>query len=177
MSQTIHFRRLVEAIYHICDSASAHPEKLDQIKLNKVLWYADARAYLQRGESITGEIYIKKPFGPVARHNRIAVNQLESAGALRRGRSASGSGDWNTHFDITGDFPLEALSNGDVGTIDGVSRSIVEGNLTSMDISERTHGEIWQLAENNEELPLFTVFAERLGEVTAQYMDLAREGL
>ena len=46
-----------------------------------------------------------------------------------------------------------------------------------MDVSERTHGEIWQLAENDEELPLYTVFAERLGEVTAQHIELAREGL
>ena len=176
MSQTTHFRRLVEAIYHICDSASAHPEMLDQIKLNKVLWYADASAYLQRGESITGEVYIKKPFGPVARHNRNAVAQLEAAGALRRGKSASGSGYWNTHFDITGDFPREVLTEDEVGIIDKVYQSIVGRNLTSMDISERTHGEIWQLAVNNEQLSLFTVFAERLGEVTDQYMDLARQG-
>ena len=86
-----HFRRLTEAIYHICEKASA-PEKLDQIKLNKVLWYADAGAYLQRGESITGVKYIKKPFGPVASHNRPAIAQLEAAGVLRRGRSARAAG-------------------------------------------------------------------------------------
>ena len=174
---TTHFKRLLEAIYHICDRASANPERLDQIKLNKVLWYADAWAYLQRGESITGEVYIKKPFGSVARHNRIAVDQLEAIGALRRGKSASGSGYWNTHFDLTGDFPREVLSEDEVKTIDRVYQSIVEGNITSMDISDRTHGEIWQLAENDEELPLYTAFAERLGEVTAQHMDLARDGL
>ena len=174
---TTHFRKLAEAIYHICERASAHPDSLDQIKLNKVLWYADARAYLQRGESITGDTYIKKPFGPVARHNRVAVEQLEAARALRRGRSASGSGFWNTHFDMTGDYTRESLSDEEVEIIDDVYRVIVEGNLTSMDVSERTHGEIWQLAENDEELPLYTVFAERLGEVTAQHIELAREGL
>ena len=46
-----------------------------------------------------------------------------------------------------------------------------------MDVSERTHGEIWQLAENDEELPLFTAFAERLGDVTAKHLEMAREGL
>ena len=174
---TTHFRKLAEAIYRICEKASAHPDSLDQIKLNKVLWYADARAYLQRGESITGDTYIKKPFGPVAQHNRVAVEQLEAAGALRRGKSASGSGFWNTHFDMTGDYARESLSDDEAEIIDGVYRFIVEGNLTSMDVSERTHGEIWQLAENGEELPLYTVFAERLGEVTAQHIELAREGL
>ena len=128
-SMTTHFKKLAAAIYHICERASAHPDSLDQIKLNKVLWYADARAYLQRGESITGDTYIKKPFGPVARHNRVAVEQLEAAGALRRGRSASGSGYWNTHFDMTGDYPRESLSDEEAEIIDGVYRFIVEGNL------------------------------------------------
>ena len=174
---TTHFRKLAEAIYHICNNAANHPDKLDQIKLNKVLWYADARAYLLRGESITGDTYIKKAFGPVARHNRAAVEQLEAAGALRRGRSASGSGFWNTHFDVTGEHPRESLSDEEVEIIDGVYHAIVEGSDTSMGISERTHGEIWQLATNGEELPLYTVFAERLGEVTAKDMELASEGL
>ena len=172
-----HFRKLTEAIYHICERASAHPDSLDQIKLNKVLWYADAQAYLQRGESITGDTFIKKPFGPVAQHNRVAVEQLETAGALRRGKSVSGSGYWNTHFDLTGEYPRESLSDEEVEVIDSVYQYVVEGNVTSMAVSERTHGEIWQLAENNEELPLHTVFAERLGEVTPQHIALIREGL
>ena len=174
---TVLFQRLTEAVYFVCEKASAHPERLDQIKLNKILWYADASAYLRRGESITGEVYIKKPFGPVARHNRIAVNQLETAGVLRRGRAASGSGHWNTHFDMTGDFEIALLSDDDRETIDRVYTSIVDGGVTSMDISARTHGEIWQLAERDEELPLYTVFAEKLGEVTEDHMERARESI
>ena len=174
---TVHYRRLTEAVYFICDKASENPERLDQIKLNKVLWYADASAYLKSGESITGEDYIKKPFGPVARHNRIAVDQLERAGVLRRGRAASGSGHWNTHFDMTGDFEIALLSDDDRETITRAYRSIVDGSITSMGISERTHGEIWQLAEKDEILPLYTVFAEKLGEVTQDQMERALEGI
>jgi len=174
---TIHFRRLTEAVYFVCNKAAANPERLDQIKLNKVLWYSDASAYLRRGESITGENYIKKPFGPVARRNRQAVVQLEAAGVLRRGRAASGSGHWNTLFDMTGEFEITLLSEDDRETISRVYHSIVDRRVTSMDISERTHGEIWQLAEKDEELPLFTVFAEKLGEVTDDHMERAREGI
>lgn len=177
MTMTTRFEKLVEAIHYICDKASDNPEKLDQIKLNKVLWYSDAQAYLARGESITGDAYIKKPFGPVARRNRVAVERLEHDGALRRGRSASGSGFWNTHFDIIEGFQGSALSADETEILDVVYRSIVEGGVSSMDVSEGTHGEIWQLAANGEELPLFTVFAERLGEVSPEQMELAREGL
>ena len=57
---------------------------------------------------------------------------------------------------MTEDHPPAALSDTELENIDGVYHSIVEVGLTYMDISDRTHGEIWQLAENGEELPLYT---------------------
>lgn len=173
---SVAFAKLVEAIHYICDKASHEPEKLDRIMLNKILWYSDAQAYMSSGNSITGERYIKKPFGPVARRNLIAVEDLENRSVLRRGRSASGSGYWNTHFDVIESYEKNTLTDEERNVIDEVFSSIVDSH-TSMSISERSHGEIWQLAENNEDLPLFTVFAEKLGEVSDEHMELAREGL
>src|SRR5438128_11544173 len=37
-------------------------------KLNKVLWFSDARAFEALGESITGDTYVRQKFGPVPRH-------------------------------------------------------------------------------------------------------------
>lgn len=173
---TVAFSKLVETIHYICDKAADAPEKLDQIKLNKILWYSDARAYMSSGSSITRERYIKKPFGPVARRNRIAVEELEKRGTLHRGRSASGSGFWNTHFDVIENYDPAKLTADERSIIDEVYSVIVDGH-TSMSISKRSHGEIWQLADNGEDLPLFTVFAEELGEVSEEHMALAREGL
>ena len=170
------FTKLVEAIHFICDKAANEPDKLDQIKLNKILWYSDAQAYISSGSSITRERYIKKPFGPVARRNRVAVEELERRGLLRRGRAASGSGFWNTHFDVIENYSPNELTPDELRVIDKVYSAIVDGH-TSMSISERSHGEIWQLAENGEDLPLFTVFAEKLGTVSDAHMELAREGL
>ena len=173
---TVAFSKLVETIHYICGKAADKPEKLDQIKLNKILWYSDARAYMSSGSSITRERYIKKPFGPVARRNRIAVEELEERGILRRGRSASGSGFWNTHFDVIENYRSSELTADERSVIDEVYSVIVDGH-TSMSISKRSHGEIWQLADNGEDLPLFTVFVEELGEVSGEHMALAREGL
>ena len=172
---TVAFAKLVEAIHYICDKAADEPEKLDQIKLNKILWYSDAQAYMSSGLAITGERYIKKPFGPVARRNRIAVEDLEKRGMLRRGRSASGSGSWNTHFDVIENYAPVALTDDERRVIDDVYSAIVDGH--SMTISDRSHGGIWMLADNGEDLPLFTVFAEEIGEVSDEHMALAREGL
>ena len=172
----LRFEALVEAIHYICSKASDNPEQLDQIKLNKVLWYADAQSYMKTGSPITGTTYLRKPFGPVARGNRPAVAKLEDDGVLRRGKVASGSGHWNTHFDVIEPFARAKLTEGDIEIIDEVYESVVGGH-TSMGVSERTHGEIWQLADRDEPLPLYTVFAERLGEVTDEHMALAQEGL
>lgn len=170
------FETLVEAIHYVCSKAANNPEQLDQIKLNKVLWYSDAQSYMKTGISITGTTYLRKPFGPVARANRPAVEKLERDGVLHRGK-ASGSGHWNTHFDVIEPFAGPTnLSESDIGIIDDVYESVVAGH-TSMGVSERTHGEIWQLADEDESLPLYTVFAERLGEVTDEHMALAQEGL
>lgn len=172
------FAKLVEVIHYICDKAASAPEELDQIKLNKILWYSDAQAYMTKGSPITRERYIKKPFGPVARRNRLAVEDLEHRGILRRGRSASGSGFWNTHFDVIENYDIGSaeLTTDEREVIDKVYSMVIDGH-TSMTISERSHGEIWQLADNGEDLPLFTVFAETLGEVSDKHMVLAREGL
>ena len=172
----VKFETLVEAIHYICDKASDNPEQLDQIKLNKVLWYADARSYMTTGNSITGTTYLRKPFGPVARANRPAVEKLEKDGILRRGKVASGSGHWNTHFDVIEPFARKSLTESHIEIINDVYESVVAGH-TSMGVSERTHGEIWQLADRDEQLPLYTVFAEHLGEVTDEHMALAQEGL
>ena len=170
------FKALVEAIHCICNMASDNPEQLDQIKLNKVLWYADAQSYMRTGISITGTTYLRKPFGPVARGNLPAVKELERDGILRRGKVASGSGHWNTHFDVIQPFVREILTESDIEIINDVYDSVVAEH-TSMGVSERTHGEIWQLAGRDEPLPLYTVFAEHLGEVTDEHIALAQEGL
>ena len=47
------------------------------VKLNKVLWYADARTYVLRGNSITGETYIREKFGPVPRHIKQICEEME----------------------------------------------------------------------------------------------------
>lgn len=170
------FDKLVEAIHYVCSKAGNEPERLDQIKLNKILWYSDAKAYMTSGQPITGVRYIKKPFGPVPSYNRVAVETLEGRGVLRRGQAVSGTGSWNTHFDVIEDYEPNVLHETERGIIDDVYSVIVEGH-TSMSISESSHGGVWMLADNDEELPLYTVFAEKLGAISDAHMELAREGL
>ena len=51
-------------------------------KLNKVLWFADARAFEALGQQITGESYRRDKFGPVPQHVREICDELESEGSI-----------------------------------------------------------------------------------------------
>src|SRR5262245_12632025 len=46
------------------------------VKLNKVLWFADARAYVLTGQPITGETYVRGPYGPMPQHIKEANDEL-----------------------------------------------------------------------------------------------------
>lgn len=55
--------RLLETILYLCEK-SAEDEHFGRTKLNKLLWFADAAAFVRLGESITGGKYQKLSAGP-----------------------------------------------------------------------------------------------------------------
>lgn len=58
--------------------ASADDEGFGMVKLNKLLFRADFESYRLLGHSITGEIYEKQEYGPVARSLPRALDELAS---------------------------------------------------------------------------------------------------
>ena len=52
-------------------------------KLNKVLWFVDARAYTLTGKPITGEKYVRGEFGPVPQHILPIQSELVRDGAIK----------------------------------------------------------------------------------------------
>src|SRR4051794_39698051 len=72
------FKALVHYICWRCED----PTKLGAVKLNKVLWRADFRAYLELGDPVTGATYIKRQYGPVPSDILPTLRQLEAEGKL-----------------------------------------------------------------------------------------------
>ena len=171
LDMSLDFRKLKATIHYVCEKAHADPEKLDGIKLNKVLWYSDCMAYLARGRPITGAKYMRKQHGPVAKHNQAALDSLEADGSLMRGRSAEG-GKWPTRFDLIQEVDKSVFDGEELAIIDSVFKYVVLEN-SAMEISEQSHGEIWRLAANDEPLPLYTVFAEGRGKVREEHFRAA----
>lgn len=62
-TRTFDARKFKELIVHLCKQGQDDP-LLGAVKLNKLLFYADKQAYLQRGHSITGARYVHMQEGP-----------------------------------------------------------------------------------------------------------------
>lgn len=166
------FEKLVGTIHYVCEKAG--DAALDPIKLNKVLWYSDCMAYLQRGRSITNATYIRKQHGPVPRAQKSAIAALENRGAIMSGK-LNADGRWEKRFDVTAEADKSQFDGEELAIIDRVFKAI--SRRDSMDISEQTHGDVWELAGMDEPVPLFTVFAEKLAPITAEHLKLARADL
>ena len=163
MNENLDFDKLKDVVHYVCSKASDDPSCMGSVKLNKVLWYADSIAYLVRGKSITGEIYVKRQHGPVPKHILSVLDAL-----IRDGRVVRGKVD---HFGFMKNEYL-AIKDPDLESLDGNEKKWIDGafehvcmNHTARSVSEQTHGIIWQAADMGERIPLYTVFASSVGEL------------
>lgn len=61
-------------------------DKLGITKLNKLFYYLDFISFRDRGESVTGEVYIRLPMGPVASHLQKKIIKLAETNSLIQGK-------------------------------------------------------------------------------------------
>ena len=125
-------------------------------KLNKLLFDIDFQAYAIFGTSITGEKYVRRPFGPVPYHLPVVREELISEGRLKievkeRFRNKQ-------HI-------MTALGNPDLSIFskDGLDLvdEILQANkaVNGSELSGWTHTlRPWLDAEDGEEIPYYTVF-------------------
>jgi hypothetical protein len=59
---------------------TAGDESFGRTKLAKVLFYSDFVAYRDEGQSLTGTVYIRMPFGPFPRDLELVENDLAAHG-------------------------------------------------------------------------------------------------
>lgn len=168
------YDKLRDAIHYVCERNTALGGTLDDVKLNKVLWYADALMYMTRGQPITGARYIRKPRGPVAKNRNKAVTELLENKCIIEGK-VDASGRWPPTLDSIKSADRSRFAPADLQMLDRVY-DYVDAESTRA-ISEQSHGNVWRLAREGEEIPLFTVFAEAMGEPTDADMRIMRSDL
>jgi hypothetical protein len=165
--------KLERLVHYIC--YRVEPKNLGAVKLNKVLWYSEALAYLRQSESITGEKYVKRQHGPVAYHLPQVIDSLTARGAIA------------VRDSIVGDFSKKEyvyLLTPDITDFTPESISLVESVMefvcckhSARSISELSHTKVWELAELGEEIPMFALHALRKTEITEADVAWAKRSL
>jgi hypothetical protein len=160
-------------VHYICWSVP-DPKKLGAIKLNKILWATDFSHFYTTGESLTGERYLKRQFGPVPGGILQALRELELEGALSITEAP--------HFQYT-QRQFTALkkpntqffTSAELAETDEMIKLITEA-YTAKSVSQASHDHIWSAALDGEEIPHFSIFAVP-GEITSDEIEWARTEL
>lgn len=168
------YDKLRDATHYICARANELGLIVDDVQLNKVLWYADALAYSSRGQSITGTRYKRKPRGPVASGHLKSFKELVDNKLIREGH-VERDGRFVKILDSIRPPDVSGFGKAELELIDGVLKHITT-RLSTEEVSEQSHGEIWRLARKNEDIPMYTVFAENIGEPSPQEIADAKNG-
>ncbi len=168
------FKKLKALVHYICSKC---PDKnlLGATKLNKILWYADAISLQTRGVPITKETYIKRQFGPVPKHILQVIEKLQDEDAIAVKNTPFHNYE-KREFVSLKQPKLSMFTPDEISLIDDVIREICF-NHTASSISLASHDRIWELAEIGDELPLETVFASELDEVTESDVKWAKRAL
>jgi len=126
---------------------------------------------LETGSSITGSRYVRKPMGPVCGAMQAAITKLAEDKMIIPGRRPNvDTGNWTADFPVCDDSLSSSLSDQEKSTLDHAIKRVCRDHTTAQ-ISDRTHGEVWELAKNGEEIPLYTMYAERLGEIKKEHFE------
>lgn len=156
-------------VHYICLKCA--PSQLGAIKLNKILWLADFRAFYELRTPITGARYIKRQFGPVPAPIVQIVEELEREGLVEVVNKPFHGRD-KKEFQARGTADLSRFSTSELRIVDAAIRFVAEKH-TAKSISDLSHDHIWRAAADGEELPYFTIFATP-GEITEDDKQWAR---
>jgi hypothetical protein len=158
-------------VHYICAQRSGDPSSLGAVKLNKILWLADFRAYYRLGDSITGARYVKRQFGPVPHQIMPVLNELQNEGAIEI-KEVSHFGKPKKEYVVHYGTSIDHFADEEKKIIDTTITFICDGH-TAASTSEASHDHIWKAAEDGEEMPYYTVFSIP-GKITEDELEWAK---
>lgn len=145
--------KLAEAVHYVCSTVGA--ERLGNVKLHKILYFADMFHYLERGQPITGVEYVKQKFGPTARHLSAVLAQLKGQGKIDV-QEDDYFGFRKKNYVSTKHFVQVTLSDDELKVLSKVSAEVAE--MSATEVSEISHNAAWQSVPLGEAIPYSSVF-------------------
>jgi hypothetical protein len=166
-------REKFKRLFHYVIWRAGERDGFDAVKLNKILWFSDARAFMLRGKPITGASYKREKWGPVPLPIMPIRDELVREGAIQV---------WtDKHFDfvstrfkaLRAPVGLEIFDTDEIKTVDWWIEHI-DKDHTAASVSEESHDYAWEIAEMGEELPYHAIFATRMRQPDDEEMEWAR---
>jgi hypothetical protein len=139
-------------------------------KLNKVLWFADARLFVLHGSPITGATYIREKHGPVPKQMMPIRDELEREGCIKVLKEGNLVRIVSYEKPDLSSFTAEELRVVDYW-IDHIDK-----DHTATSISEASHDYAWDIAKMGEELPLYAILANRIRDPNDEELEKLRVG-
>lgn len=160
---------------------TSHTDAFGTTKLNKVLWFSEARSFEAFGKPIAGETFVRDKFGPRSKNVRTICAELEDEGLIEtfteRVFDYEATRYRSLHPADTTQFTAEEL-----GLVDWWIKQVAEKH-TATSISQLSHDYGWEIARMGEELPLRALLASRIRpphtdeEISWAEEEAARHGL
>jgi hypothetical protein len=159
--ETLNFEKFKRAVHYIIWRAG-NRKNFGATKLNKVLWFTDARMYVLHQQSMTGATYIREKHGPVPKPFLPAREELKKAGIIEVWKDGK-----LTRFRSKSDPDMTAFSSEEMRLLDHWIE-VIDKDHTAESISEKTHDYGWEIALEGEEIPLIAILAERVRQPTEE---------
>lgn len=139
--------RLRDAILYVSDSCQSAP-RFGQVKLNKIIWRADFRAFADRGVPVTGRAYQRLPQGPALVEMKPVQREMAEAGLIRVETQDLGSGFVEERVIPLVPVRTNYLSRSDLSYLD---EAIVHyWDKTAREASDESHGVAWLTHRNKQ---------------------------
>jgi len=152
--------KLKDVVHYICSKCN-EPSELGNVKLHKILYFADMLHYKATLKPLTGVEYRKQQFGPVALHLSWAIGELEREGRITVGVRDYFGFEKKEYISLA---PPPPLGNFAPGLLDDVIDFV--RSHSAKEISELSHNAAWSAAGMGEVIPYFSVLAWEPAEVT-----------
>lgn len=160
-------------VHYVC--ASADGDQLGATKLNKILWLSDVLWYLNEGDSLTGERYVKRQFGPVPAHILATLESLVADLKLSIHDEQNFGYTFRRYISLA-EPNTEGFKANEISFVDSVIRIVCEDH-TAKSISAASHDQAWEIAKIGEEIPYEAIFISAQGELNGKDMEWANSVL
>lgn len=170
---TFDMKKLEEAVHYICDNVVAQ-DRLGQVKLNKILYYADMTSFAETGRSITGATYVKQFRGPVPTQVMPAIDLLEREGRMKVSHVSVFDAK-KREFETAGETDTKLFERGEIDRLNAMIRLVCDH--TAPEISELSHTLAWHAADIGEVMPYESFFVAYLGDIGEEEMALATDAI